>query len=94
MFFRWNGKKYTVNVNKVFLDANQEDYRFDDIEENGVVIKDFEGHEDFTGCNVCIFYNPTKEQVTIQLEKEEYEIIGNPYCSSEEIDIISSELSD
>ena len=46
MFFRWNGKNYTVEVEKVFSQATQEDYR-PDLTENGVVIKEFEDIEDF-----------------------------------------------
>ncbi|MBR4590660.1 MAG: hypothetical protein IKO36_08410 [Bacteroidaceae bacterium] len=93
MFFRWNGKNYTVEVEKVFSQATREDYR-PDLTENGVVIKEFEDIEDFEDCNVCLFYNPTEQQVTIHLEKEEYVIITDVHIGSKELDIIINELSD
>lgn len=93
MFFKWNGQKYDVDVERALKEAAPEDYR-PDLEENGVVIKEFENHEDFQDCKVCLFFNPTTEQVSIQLEKEDYLIISDPCCSFDELETIKKMLSD
>ena len=76
MFFVYGEKKYEVDVQKALDMVNiQEDY-FSDLEEDGVAVKEFDGKEDFNDCEaVALFYNPAADKATIQLCKDDYEII-------------------
>lgn len=94
MTFTYEMKEYDIDLNMVFDEAEDEDYEFD-YTENGVVMGDFPGIEDFEDCeNVYLFYNPENSHVSVQLSRNDYTIIDDVEISNEEMDLIESKLSD
>ena len=94
MTFNYEMKEYDVDLNMVFDEAEDEDYEFD-YTENGVVMGDFPGSEDFEDCeNVYLFYNPENRHVSVQLSRDDYTVIDDVDVSDEEMVLIESKLSD